>query len=241
MNRTRVVVPTGGPDLTAPHFDDEATIVRARPVVPIARAKVVARSRMSVLILIGLLAAAVSGAAGAFGVNYYENRSRAALTSTAESQIKQEPQTNQPPASEPQSVAPALATKDHDAQGGLDASVAPESASPEVETAKPQTEAEVADKKDDSRTDQNVPAASNARVTRTLPSPAKPVRSARPDYRNTRASYDPDRIVRPRRVHPTSVRTVPAPSARTKNKRPVNKRNRGAGRIPEIFEGPNPR
>ena len=36
MTRTRIVVPTTAPELSVPRFDDEATIITARPVVPIA-------------------------------------------------------------------------------------------------------------------------------------------------------------------------------------------------------------
>src|SRR6266404_6663423 len=74
MNRTRIEIATNPPELPAPHFDDETTIVSARQVVPIAQAKVAERSRTLLSIIPILLGAAVFGALGALGVNYYENR-----------------------------------------------------------------------------------------------------------------------------------------------------------------------
>ncbi len=45
MDRSRIVITTAAPDLPAPHFDDEATLVSARQVVPIAKARLVERKR----------------------------------------------------------------------------------------------------------------------------------------------------------------------------------------------------
>lgn len=89
MNRTRIEITTIPQELRAPHFDDEATIVSARQVVPIAQAKVVERSRALLSIVPILLAAAVFGALGALGVNYYENRQRSAVVSAPKSEISQ--------------------------------------------------------------------------------------------------------------------------------------------------------
>src|SRR5882724_1552789 len=104
MNRTRIEIATIPPELPAPHFDDEATIVSARQVVPIAQARVVERSRALLSIVPFLLAAVVFGALGALGVNYYENHQRRAVVSAANSEIS--PPVTQPSPKQTQGEAP---------------------------------------------------------------------------------------------------------------------------------------
>jgi hypothetical protein len=207
MTRMRIVVPTTAPELSAPHFDDEATIITARPVVPIAQARAVERSRLLLWMLPTALAAAVFGALSALGVNYYEKHQ----SPVTQLEVKAEPQTNQLPPAEPQSAAPIVS----EPAGGAKAT---ESATPESESSSPQTG--VADQKE-SLSDKD-----RASVLSAKPSPP-----AAPDYGQNGSSSDPGRLVRKRRVH--SLTEVTPPESR------INRKNRGAGRIQDLFEGPN--
>lgn len=96
MNRSRIVIPTTAPDLPPPHFDDEATIVSARQVVPIAKARVVERLRAALWISLILLGSAAGGALGAIGIDYFENGQRSALVSAPQNDITR-PQVTQTP------------------------------------------------------------------------------------------------------------------------------------------------
>ena len=71
MNRTRLQVPLTPPE---PHFDDESTIVSARRVVPIGRARFSRRWRNVRALAALLLLATVCGALGAAVVNHFEKR-----------------------------------------------------------------------------------------------------------------------------------------------------------------------
>jgi hypothetical protein len=212
MTRTRIVVPTAAPELSAPHFDDEATIVTARPVVPIAQARAVEKSRFLLWMLPTALAAAVFGGLSALGVNYYEKR-QSPITQL----VKAEPQTNQAPTPEPQSAVSIVS----EPAGGA---VATESATPESESSRPQTAADQKDPDKDSTTitSSSEPSSSPA---------AKPSSPAAPDYRKNGTSNDPARLVRKRRVHPVTEATPPESR--------IYRKNRSAGRIQDIFEGPN--
>jgi hypothetical protein len=95
MNRSRIVIPTTAPDPPAPHFDDEATVVSARQVVPIELARVVERKRAAVWVSLILLSSAAFGALGAIGVNYFE-RGRPAIVVLPQNEIAR-PQTTQTP------------------------------------------------------------------------------------------------------------------------------------------------
>src|SRR6266849_3657786 len=142
MNRSRIVIPTTAPDPPAPHFDDEATIVSARQVVPIAQARVVERSRALLSIVPILLAAAVFGALGALGVNYYENHQRGnALVSTPRSEISQP--INQAPTSPTQGEAPLNSGTELPA--GALAPLKSSSAGSEGATTQSQTESQTTD------------------------------------------------------------------------------------------------
>jgi len=93
-------------ELETPHFDDEATMVTARPVVPIAEAKAGERSRMSVLIVAGLLAATMAGAAGALGINFFQNRQRSSFRADTQPQVNPDASTTVPPVQTSESPIP---------------------------------------------------------------------------------------------------------------------------------------
>ena len=93
-------------ELETPHFDDEATVVTARPVVPIAEAKAGERSRMSVLIVAGLLAATMAGAAGALGINFFQNRQRSSFRADTQPQVNPDASTTVPPVQTSESPIP---------------------------------------------------------------------------------------------------------------------------------------
>jgi hypothetical protein len=71
MNISRIDIPVAP---VAPHFDDESTVVSARRVVPLGRAKIKDGGRKTLALLPFLLAATLCGALGAFAVNYFEQR-----------------------------------------------------------------------------------------------------------------------------------------------------------------------
>ena len=218
MNRTRIEIATTPPELPAPHFDDEATIISARQVVPITQARVVERSRALLSIIPILLAAAVFGALGALGVNYYENHQRGnALVSAPKSEISQP--INQPPASQTQSETPLNSGTEPPA-GAL---TPLESSSPGSEgtPTQSQTESQTTDP-----TAGQATVDSKAGDNKALP----PSPAAQP---NSGSSPEPGKLIRKRRVHPPVQGNDGKTDNRTKDKR-------GAGRIQEIFAGPNP-
>src|SRR3979490_177386 len=96
MSRNRIVIPPRMPELAAPHFDDEATIVSARQVVPIAEVKLVERKRAALWVSLILLSSAACGALGAIGVNYFGHGRQAALVSAPQKEIAR-PQITQTP------------------------------------------------------------------------------------------------------------------------------------------------
>jgi hypothetical protein len=71
MDISRLQVPF---DLPEPHFEDESTVVTARQVVPLDRARLNDRRRRLLAVLPLLLAATVCGALGAVTVNYLERQ-----------------------------------------------------------------------------------------------------------------------------------------------------------------------
>jgi hypothetical protein len=219
MDRTRIEIATIPPELSTPHFDDEATIVSARQVVPIAQAKVAERSRALLSVIPILLGAAVFGALGALGVNYFENhQSGHALVSTPRSEIGQP--TNQAPTSQPKTETPPLNSETELAGGAL----APaESASPGSEGAPKLNQAE------NPITDPN--AAQENVEAKTGDNKALP--SAPAAQPNSGNSPEPGKLIRKRRVHPQTQGT----ERKTAN---PDQDKRGAGRIQEIFAGPPP-
>jgi hypothetical protein len=216
MNRTRIEIATTPPELPAPHFDDEATIVSARQVVPIAQARVVERSRALLFIVPILLAAAVFGALGALGVNYYEIHQRGnALVSAPRSEISQP--INQAPAT--QRETPLNSGTELPA-----GSLAPlESASPGSEGASTQSQTE---SQTTNPTAGQAAVDSKAGENKALP----PTPAAQP---NSGGPPEPGKLTRKRRVHP------PTQGNEGKTDNP-GKEKRGAGRIQEIFAGPPP-
>ncbi|MEP6706521.1 MAG: hypothetical protein ABJC05_03325 [Pyrinomonadaceae bacterium] len=93
----------------SPHFDDETTLLRAQPVVPIE--KPVDRWSVRTYLVTGIIivAAAITGAAVAMSANYFQNhrRSDGAIAtplsaSTSDAAVSEIPQT---PATTPQSSA----------------------------------------------------------------------------------------------------------------------------------------
>lgn len=219
MNRTRIEIAAIPPELPAPHFDEEATIVSARQVVPIAHAKVVERSRTLLSVIPILIGAAVFGALGALGVNYYENRQRSnALISAPKSEISQP--INQP-ASQTQGEIP-MNSRPESPAGALAAS---ESPSPGSEGSQTQGQT-------DSLTDDATPGPDRATVDSKTPD-NKAVTTKAAAQTNLGNSAEPGKLVRKRRVHPLAQTN----GGKTEN---PPKDKRGAGRIQEIFAGPNP-
>ena len=211
MNRSRIEIATNPQELPSPHFDDEATIVSARQVVPIARARVVERSRALLSVVPILIGSAVFGALGALAVNYYERGQRNALASAPRSEINQK--ANQPPTSQSQSSTPTNSGSDS-AAGALSAS---ESPSPELESSQIES--------------QGNSKAGDAVEPKTPDNQALPTKPA--SQTNDGNSVEPGKLIRKRRVQPAA-----APSEGKADNPPTAKR--GAGRIQEIFTGPNP-
>jgi hypothetical protein len=207
-------IATNPQELPEPHFDDEATIVSARQVVPIAQAKVVERSRLLLSVIPILIGAAVFGALGALAVNYYERNQRHAPDSATRSEINQ--QTNQPPTAQRQSAISTNSTSSDSAAGALSGS---DSTSPELDSS--QTESQPDTKGVDSP----------AVEPKTPDNRALPTNPA--GQTNDESSAEPGKLIRKRRVHPAT----PPNEGKTENS-PTTKR--GAGRIQEIFAGPNP-
>ena len=222
MNRTRIVVSTLSPELASPRFDDEATIVSARPVVPLARVKTVERSRMSFLVLAGLLAAGASGAFAAFGVNYYENRRHEAVASSAQTQSSNGQQPGQQ-VSESQSALPSPSDLP---AGGL-TSAEPPSASATAES----TSDAIISSASQAR---NLSAAENERVSSSDKSVESSSRAKPPSPKASETASDPGRLIRKRRVLAPAEETPPPRTRQPK----IGKR--GAGLIQEIFGGRSP-
>ncbi len=186
MNRSRIEIATNPQELAEPHFDDEATIVSARQVVPIAEAKVVERSRRLLSVIPILIGAAVFGALGALAVNYYERAQRSAMASAPRSEIN--PQTNQPPTSQSQGAIPTNSGSDS-AAGAL---AAAESPSPELERSQIESQGD--------------PKAGDAVEPKTPDDQALPSKPA--SQKNDGNSIEPGQLIRKRRVHPAAAPTA---------------------------------
>lgn len=193
MNASRIEIATTLPE---PHFEDETTLVTARQVVPLDRAKTQDRRRKLLTLLPVLLAATLCGALGAVAVNYFDRRENASSAvsqpATANTQVAQPSPAQISIASS--SIQPSAADEPSDA---LPKPEEPSANSTEVKADDSQT----ADKK----TEETV--------------------------RKQAASPEPRQLVRPRRVHAPKE---PEPAPRTAAPKP------GAGRIQDIFGGPNP-
>ena len=116
-NLTRITISTETQTETAPpaspHFDDEATLLTARPVVPISDAVNLGTVHSYLVTTAIIVAAALVGAAGAFTVDYIRNdrpaeaasivQPSAPATDSSGSQMPEIPET--PETNEPQSSA----------------------------------------------------------------------------------------------------------------------------------------
>jgi hypothetical protein len=100
MNASRIEVPLVLPE---PHFEDEATVVSARQVVPLEQAHVQDRRRKLLAILPILLAAIFCGGLSAIAVNYFERRSSAPSISQPSSSTATEERQQVAPAASPDS------------------------------------------------------------------------------------------------------------------------------------------
>jgi hypothetical protein len=193
MNRSRIVIPTTAPDPPMPHFDDEATVVSARQVVPIAMARVVERKRAALWISLILLGSATFGALGAVGINYFGNGQRSALVSAGQNEITRPPvpQTPMPNDSE-------ATPKPETAAGGPSASPSPQPA-----VAQP---ANVNQPNDSSAT--VLSQASSARTTGNRSANAANIAS------------EPGQLVRKRRVHPLTRHELVSSPAKQNSETP---------------------
>jgi hypothetical protein len=178
MNQTRIEISAIPSELSPPHFDDEATIVSARQVVPIAEARLAERSRTLLSIIPILLGAAVFGALGAVGVNHFENyQSGHALVSAPRTEISQ-PTSQAPTAQTPNKTQPNSGTE---VAGGA---LAPSQSSPAPEVAQPPSQP------GDQTTNP---------IAAQLPGNSKNGDNAPP---NSASSPEPGKLIRKRRVHP---------------------------------------
>jgi cell division septation protein DedD len=94
----RFEIETTPPQLSSPHFDDEATIVSAKPVVPIAKARAVEKARAAFWICLVVVGCVVLVALGSIVLSYFGNARSSAVSAPPQSEIV-EPKINQAPAS----------------------------------------------------------------------------------------------------------------------------------------------
>jgi hypothetical protein len=192
MNVSRMEIATTLPE---PHFEDESTLVSARQVVPLDRAKTEDRRRKLLSLLPILLAASLCGALGAVAVNHFERR---------------------------ESVSPAVS------QPATTNAQVPQPSPAEVSIASSNIEPPAADKSSD--TLQETEKAS-ADTTEAKASDNQTAGEKTEEPVRKKVATEPRQLVRPRRVHPPKE---PEPVPRTATPKP------GAGRIQDIFSGPNP-
>ncbi|HEY6046139.1 MAG TPA: hypothetical protein VIU65_06005 [Pyrinomonadaceae bacterium] len=172
MNTSRIEVPLALPE---PHFEDEATVVTARQVVPLNQARLQDRRRKLLVILPLLLAATFCGGLGAIAVNYFGRQvSAPAIPQPSTSTTTEAPQPVAP-APSPDNAAAINAT-------------ATSTVSPDEPKALPPSGSAVAS---DSPAADAVEKSSPAKSDETVASMKKPSSPA-----------DPKQLVRPRRVHP---------------------------------------
>jgi flagellar hook-length control protein FliK len=192
MNASRIEIATTLPE---PDFEDESTLVSARQVVPLDRAKTEDRRRKVLTLLPLLLAATLCGALGAIAVNHFDRREN--ISSAASQPVTTNTQAAQ--ASPAQASIASSEIKPRAADESSDTLPKPE------ETSGTSTEANAAD-------NQTTSTKSEETVRKKITSP------------------EPRQLVRPRRVQAAK----PEPAKRTDATKP------GAGRIQDIFGGPNP-
>ena len=113
--------------LLEPHFDEEATVLQARPVVPLTTVRAETRSRRNFFFVLALVGALMIGAVG--GTLVYKQRATPVTTASEDLQQPNETDseistpaeeitasasggtTNEPVAEEPQDTAPAPKTQ----------------------------------------------------------------------------------------------------------------------------------
>jgi len=193
MNASRIEIATTLPE---PHFEDESTLVTARQVVPLDRARTEDRRRKSLTLVPLLLAATLCGALGAIAVNHFERREN--ISSAV----------SQPPTTNAQVAQPSPAR---------------------VSIASSNIEPPAADESSDTvpKLEQTSADSAGAKVSDNQTTTMKTEETVR----KTAASPEPRQLVRPRRVHVTKP---PEPANQS---RPSKS---GAGRIQDLFSGPNP-
>jgi cytoskeletal protein RodZ len=170
MNVTRIEVP-----LSEPHFEDEATVVSARQVVPLGQARVQDRRRKLLAILPVLLAATFCGGLGAIAVNYFERRASApTIARPSTTSAKEEPQQAAPSTSPDNSTTAADSSDKPDASPLAGSALATDSSAP-------------------TSSDGSLESSEADKSEQTVASVKKPS--------NTN---DAKQLVRPRRVHPAS-------------------------------------
>ena len=211
MNRTRPAITVAEPDLLPPHFDEEATLVGARPVVPLARALAAERSWVSPVVGAVLFGAMLMGVAGAIGINYYETRDRSQFFSG--NQIVRQRAANQETAD---SRMISDADSGREAASANTTSVA---ASHLAQSESPSTQSQLTSPDSAGQSKGwHIAKSENGIGTR--------ANQPRP------STNDFARLLRKRRVQSADVgRQI---------ERPTGNKKHGAGRIQEIFEGPNP-
>jgi len=197
MDISRVQVPIALPE---PHFDDEATVVSARRVVPLIRARMNDRWRKLLILLPILLAAMVCGGLGAMTVNYFERRAGAPTIAPT---IDIAPSTNHTQAGSPsaESSPVAIAATGGEAETGLS-----------------------------ERTDKSLRESATVSNPEETPARTVPAKAEESESKKKRGQSDPRQLVRQRRVQ------APATPRSGQN----DESKKGAGRIQDIFSGPNP-
>jgi hypothetical protein len=196
MNSTRIEVPV---TLPAPHFDDERTIVTARQVKPIGRARVTENWRKVRTLFPLILLATFCGALGAVGVNYYDSRHRVEV-------VAQPAANNWGGQSKPEPSPIAIAA----------------SANPTPSVSDKANEATAAEVKTEAgNTDE--------KQTKIVTQPVRAEPSDKPAANSEKKTADADaaKLTRKRRVN-------------SPDDEPTSANKKGAGRIGDIFSGPNP-
>jgi cytoskeletal protein RodZ len=193
--------------LAEPHFEDESTIVSARRVEPLGRAKIRSGWRKMLALLPLLVAATLGGALGAVAVNYFDRRGNAP------------------------SATPQQSINDAQFEPALPAQIPLESPSNEKVAASSDSEAELSSLQSSQKPEDSSPSGSD--VAKGIDSQTNSTKADQPDASPKKVTDAGSKsLMRPRRVHPPREQE---PATRSEEPKP-----RGAGRIQDIFGGPNP-
>ena len=205
---TRIIVSTKSQPETgfppSPNFDDEATLLTARPVVPIKKAFDLASVRSYLVNGIIIVAAAIAGAAVAVTADYFQNHrhSEAAIA-----------------------VAPSAPTS-NEAVSEIPQTPAPTPQSSAAISINPMVPAE---------TDLNLPAAIDTGETR----PATNDNQVQKKFYGNESGVERTKVVE-KRSGPSEQQRHVARVHSSVDSAQSARRQRDAGRIREIFEGPSP-